>query len=68
MDPNNVEDNLYEAWEHRNLLLRRELIFDLSVDHVGSFDVGDGLGVALDAAVVYHGGAELLVLGVHQPA
>jgi hypothetical protein len=52
MDPNDAEDSLYEAWEHRNLLLRRELIFDLSVDHVGmeeegdacSLDVGDGLG------------------------
>ena len=44
MDPNDTEDSLYEAWEHRNLLSRRELIFDLSVDYVGSLDVGDSLG------------------------
>lgn len=47
---NNVEDNLSEALEHRNLLPRRELIFDWSIDHVGGGrrhdnpDVGVGLG------------------------
>lgn len=51
MDPNDADDSLYEAWEHQNLLLWHELIFDWSVDHVsmeegdtGSLDMGDGLG------------------------
>jgi hypothetical protein len=58
------------------LLLRRELIFDLSVDHVGmeeegdasSLDTGDGLGRGVGRGDGVSRGAELPALGVHQPA
>jgi hypothetical protein len=52
MDPNDAEDNVFEALEHQILLTWRELIFDWSLDRVSteeegdgeSPDVGDGLG------------------------
>jgi hypothetical protein len=52
MDPNDTEDNVFEALEHQILLTWRELIFDWSLDRVSteeegdgeSPDVGDGLG------------------------
>jgi hypothetical protein len=66
MDPNNDEDNLFEALEHQNLLTRCELIFDWNLEHAGteeegdtkSIDVGRGLGHGISRdSCVYRGHA-----------